>query len=516
MRRHRAPLLTGRSLFLVASATILYTAALPPFGYDALAFLVGLPLALLVLDPRRPLEPSRAWIAGLLFGEATTLAVGGHWLYLAAHEFFGRPVPFSAGFTLLTTLTHAGVFIGAAVAASASLVRLRSPVVRVLAFGAVWVSFELLRGRLLYGCPWDFLGHALYRRPALMQAASLGGAYVLSWLCLLTGASAAAAILATTRRGRALAAAAVVALPVAMMLYGDERAAVGPAPSPTGALAVGLVQANVGRHELWDPARRSDHLDRLIELSRSRELQGVDLVIWAENAVPFLLDADVDAQRRIRDLARELDAYVLTGAPRSESAGGGRVRFFNSVYLFAPEDAAPKTYDKVKLLPYVEGSPSWAVDWLPRTNGVEYVAGDEQKIFDVRGRKIAPLVCFESTYPEVARELAAAGAELFVNVSNDSWFDRGAAPAQHFAMTALRAVENDVPLVRVANTGVSAVVDRDGRIVLWLPEKQPAVALHRIERRAAVLPPYARTGDAFAWACVAVAVAALGSAIVRA
>ena len=508
-------MLTGRSLFLLASATILYAAALPPFGYDVLAFGVGLPLALLVLDPRRPLAPSRAWIAGLLFGEATTLAVGGHWLYVAAHEFFSRSAPFSAGFTLLTTLTHAGVFIGAAVAASASLVRLRSPALRVLAFGAVWVSFELMRGRLLYGCPWNFLGHALYRRPALMQTASLGGAYVLSWFCLLTGASAAVAIMATTRRGRVLAAAVTVALPVTMMLYGNMRMAGAAATGPTGTLTVGLVQANIGRHELWDTARRSDHLDRLIELSRSRELQGADLVVWAENAVPFLLDADVDAQRRIQRLSRDLDAYVLTGAPRSEPAGGGRVRFFNSVYLFAPDGTEPDTYDKAKLLPYVEGSPSWAVDWLPRANGVEYVPGHERAVFEVRGWKIAPLICFESTYPEIARELAVAGAEILVNVSNDSWFDRGAAPAQHFGMTALRAVENNVPLIRVANTGISAVVDRDGSIVLRLPEKQAAVAVHRIGRRDAGLPPYARNGDVFAWACVVVAVVALGSAIVR-
>lgn len=501
--------MTRRSFVLVALATVLYAVALPPFECDLAAFFVGLPVALLVLDPRRPLSTREACLAGFVFGEATTLAVGGHWLYLAAHEFFGKPAPFSAVFTLLTTVTHAGAFIGAAVAVSAALVRLRSPALRVVAFGAVWVSFELLRARMLYGCPWDFLGHALYRRPLLMQTASVGGAYVLTWLCLTTGASVAAAVLATDRRERGFALAASVLIPAAMLVFGDVRTRAIGSDAPVPALSVGLVQANVGRHELWDPVKRIDHLDRLISLSRSPELAGVDLVVWAENAVPFLLDADVDASRRIQELAHELDAYVLTGAPRSEAAGDGHARFFNSVYLFAPDGGNVATYDKVKLLPYVEGTPSWAAEVLPRSNGVEYVPGTDQEIFDVRGWKIAPLVCFESTYPETTRALAARGADLFVNVSNDSWFDRGAAPAQHFGMTVFRSVENHVPLVRVANTGVSAVVDADGRIVLELPVREPAVARYRIERSSGEGAPYTRIGDAFAWACVAAAVLSL-------
>ena len=503
--------MTGRSLALVGSATALYAFSLPPFGYDLLAFFVGLPLALLVLDPRRPLRAREAWLAGLLFGEATTVAVGGHWLYLAAHEFFGKPATFSAAFTLLTTLTHAGMFIGAAVATSARLARIRSPALRVVAFAAVWVSFELLRARILYGCPWDFLGHALYRRPALMQSASLGGAYVLSWLCLVTGATMAAALQARTTRDRALAVLVAVTIPAAMTVTGMVRLGAGAPASAArgGTLSVGLVQANVGRRDLWDPARRSDHLDRLIELSRSDSLAGVDLLIWAENAVPFLLDADVDARARIHALARERDAFILTGAPRSEEAGDGRARFYNSVYLFAPDGSGLTTYDKVKLLPYVEGTPAWAASWLPRAHGVEYVPGSEQAIFDVRGWKIAPLVCFESTYPEIARSLAARGADLFVNVSNDSWFDRGAAPAQHFGMTVLRSVENAVPLARVANTGVSAVVDSVGRVVLELPAKEAAVGRYEIHRTVAGGAPYTRVGDLFAWLCVGFAAAAV-------
>jgi len=507
--------MTRRSAVLVALATALYAASLPPFGVDLLAFVVGWPLGLLVLDSRRPLSPREAWVAGLVFGEATTLAVGGHWLYLAAHEFFGQSALFSVAFTLLTTITHAGVFIAGAVATSAALVRLRSMIVRVMAFGAVWVSFEFLRATLLYGCPWDFLGHALYRRPLFTQAASFGGAYLLSWLCIVTGASLAAATRATTSRGRAVAVLASAAIPAAMVANGILHVSASSGKSSGTALTVGLVQANVGRHELWDPLRQTDHLDRLISLSRSPELAGADVVVWGENAVPFLLDADVDARSRIHRLARELDAYILTGAPRSEPLGDGRARFFNSVYVFAPDSGEPATYDKVKLLPYIEETPKWAAEWLPRKDEIEYSAGHEQAIFEVRGWKIAPLVCFESTYPETLRRLAARGVDLLVNVSNDSWFDRGAAPAQHFGMTVLRSVENHVPLVRVANTGVSAVVDGYGRILRELPRREPAVALYRIEHPETTATFYTRHGDVFAWSCMMMAAVAMLSCVRR-
>ena len=151
-----------RSIALSFIATALYTAALPPFGLDYLALLAAFPLALAVLDPRHPLRWPDALLVGMVFGELTTLAVGGYWLYHAAHGFFERSAPFSVLFTLVVTITHAGALIGAGVFCASRLVRL-PPSARVVGFAALWVAWELARSILLYGCPWNLLGHAFSR-----------------------------------------------------------------------------------------------------------------------------------------------------------------------------------------------------------------------------------------------------------------------------------------------------------------------------------------------------------------
>lgn len=494
-------------------ATVLYTLALPPFDLAWLAFLVAAPLAVIVLDPLRPPGRRELVTASLLFGEATTLAVGGHWLYHGAHGFFGTSAAVSLGFTLLTTITHAGAFIAAAVASSAVFVRFRSPVVRALAFACMWVAWEMVRSRFLYGCPWNLLGHALYRQPAFMQAAAWGGAYLLSWLAVACGALLGLAWLARDRpRSASIACMLALGVPVLAAAMGSAglsaRAQTRTAASVAARapLRVGLVQANVGRHELWNPGRRTGHLDRLLEMSRAPALRGADLIVWAENAVPFLLDADREAREKIAALARELDAFILTGAPRSEQDDSGHARLYNAVYLFSPDGVQLGTYDKVKLLPFIERTPAWAVPFLRPDQALETWPGRAAGVFEVRGWKVAPLICFESTYPELARAAVAMGADMLLNVSNDSWFDRGAAPQQHFAMTLMRAPEFGVPLVRVANTGVSAVIDADGRLLAQLPRRAAAVAL-------AVVPPgqarsvYATLGDVFGWSCVASAFA---------
>ena len=299
-------------------------------------------------------------------------------------------------------------------------------------------------------------------------------------------------------------------VPLGMWALGGERGLADNTAGSSGTpLAVGLVQPGVGRHELWDPALGARHLEQLLELSRAPALAGVDVIMWPENAVPFLLDADSDARAKIAALARDTGAYVMTGAPRSDNREGGTAVFYNSVYVFSPYRADYDVYDKEKLLPYVEETPAFARALLPRAKGVEYTAGHTRTLFEIAGWKVAPLICFESTYPEIAREAALAGADVLVNLSNDSWFDRGAAPEQHFGMTVLRTVETGLPLVRVANTGVSAVVDGGGRIIEELPARQTAVA--RIDvpraRREGSVTVYARWGDTFAWACVALAAA---------
>lgn len=505
-----------RAVLLSLSAVAVYSAAFPPFDLGPVALVALVPIARLTLDSDRPLRWSDALLAGILFGELTPLAVTGYWLFHAAAGFFGKSAAFSAAFAVLLTVSHGLLFMGTAVVVASRLAPL-PPLARILGFASVWVAFELARAGLLHGNPWELLGHAFHASPLLLPVASLGGVSALSFLAAGTSAALAVAWIERARpRTAARALGLAAALPLSFVLYGACATRTQIADPALAPLRVGLVQANVGRHELWRPGLRERHLERLLRLSRDAALASADLIVWSENAVPLFLDANPDAQRKIAALAAETGAAILVGAPRSEETGQGRARFFNSVYLFSPGTPGYAVYDKLKLLPYVESVPAWAARLARGAPGFEYSPGEGPVTFTVRGWRIAPLVCFESIYPRFARAYARREADLLVNVSNDSWFDRGAAAEQHFGMSVFRSPETGLPMVRVANTGITAALDSTGRPTARLEAGTEAVGLVTVQPGPAGSTLYTRVGEAFAWLNVLVAAGALAWASRRA
>jgi len=210
------------------------------------AFLVAGPLTCAFLDPRQPLGTGKTLALCLLFGELTTLAVGGHWLFHATHGFFGKSTGFSLLFTLAITITHAGAFIGMGVF-TASLLRGLSALPRILGLACAWTAWELARSMLLYGCPWNLLGHAFSRDPALMRLGAFGGVYALSWLAVACGAALGTAWIERDRGARALGyAAAGILIPIVVATIptvGHESPA---AEDPGDSLTVGWVGADEG------------------------------------------------------------------------------------------------------------------------------------------------------------------------------------------------------------------------------------------------------------------------------
>jgi len=487
----------------VLAAAVLYTTALPPFDLWPAAFLVTAPLATIVLDQHRRVSLRRALTASLIFGEITTLAVGGPWLFYGANGFFGKSIAFSLAFTLATTLSHAGIFIGLGTVFMLPMRRLPPPA-RIIGAASMWVLWEQVRSTFLYGCPWNLLGHAFHSMPVFMQPAAVGGVPMVSWTAAAVGIAIGTAFVERGDRRTALqSVAAAVLLVVLALSFGTWR--LSHRSGESAGIEVGIVQANVGRHELWDPANRSDLLADLLRLSRDNELAGVNLIVWAENAVPFALSDNPDAAARIQHLAEESGSAILVGAPRSVNASDGRARFYNSLYAFQPGQKQWKAYDKVTLLPYIEAMPTWAVS-IGRKNGIEYSAGVGPQILSVGDERIAPLICFESTYPALSRRYRLLGANVIVNVSNDSWFDKGAAPEQHFAMTRFRAVESGLPIIRVANTGISAVVDGYGVAVGELAQNQAEVGRFEIPAKISPIPAFVVAGDLFAAIVCALAI----------
>ncbi len=479
----------------------LYVLAYPPFGFDDIAWLVTLPIALVLLDPHRHVQAVWLAIAGFVFAALASLGLVGHWSYLAAHEFFGRSVLFSAAFTLLIPVAASGVALYYSVVFLLAHRLARLPQwVRIVGFASLWTTCEYLRTTLWYGNPWMLLGHALHDHPLLRQAAALGGVWLLGWAMAAVGASLAVTIHArrdggSLRTGLAWA----VAVPVLLALYGHfSLDSAGPRQTTLEPLRVGIVQADIGKRELWSEPLRPRHFERHVELSRSAALAGADLIVWPENAVPFILNADVERMAELEALARELGAALVVGAPRSEQIGEGRSAIFNAAYFFPADGSALLSYEKNKLLPYVESIPAWAAAFGGKEWYGAYTPGTGPKIFTVKGWKIAPQICFEAIYPAFAAAAGDLDADLLLNLSNDSWFDRGAGPEQHFLMGIFRAMEQRLPVVRAASSGVSAAIDSSGEVFARLPARTSAVEL--MEVHPSSHPRAAAAGsDLFAW-----------------
>jgi apolipoprotein N-acyltransferase len=191
------------------------------------------------------------------------------------------------------------------------------------------------------------------------------------------------------------------------------------------------------------------------------------LVIWPETAAPFFFQTPSVLQARVLELTREMGSPLLLGSP-SFQRRGSRIDYHNSAFLLSPEKGIEGRYDKIHLVPFGEYAPLAGI--LGFTRDIigaigDFTSGTAFKIFSLPQGKFAVLICYEAIFPDLTRQFVKEGAHFLVNITNDAWFGRTSAPHQHLAMVTLRAVENSVPIVRGANTGISAIIHPDGRVV---------------------------------------------------
>jgi apolipoprotein N-acyltransferase len=475
---------------LAALSGVLYTLAEPGWGVWPLAFVCLAPLvfALCGCGPRA--RAGLGWIMG------TTAALGtiGPTLHPCATLFFGLGPAAALGFVAAV----AQLFGALPVALFAWLCgdpRRGSAPLAALRVASAWTAQEWLRTLALTGLPWTFLAHALAPVPALIQGATLGGAFLVSfWLAALNAAGAVA--LAARPAGPAAATAAGIA-----GLAGLHALVVAAAAEPAGPLLrARLVQANVPEAWRGTPSGVHQALARLVDLTRRGER--VDLAIWPENAVSVLLPLnDLPLANALRALGGSA-GWVVLGAPRVDP--DEPTRFRNSAFLVDPAGAVSAVHDKVHLVPFAEYAP-WPLGALGlREPG--YVAGERPGVLRAGSAALGPLVCYEVIFPAISRALVRDGASVLMNVSNDYWLGPGGGREQHLAAAVFRAVEFARPMLRATNTGITAAIDGRGRILARL-DPDVAGALTVAVRPASDPTPYARTGDAFAWLATAVALA---------
>ena len=343
---------------------------------------------------------------------------------------------------------------------------------------------ELARGHVLTGFPWALIGHIWTDSGALQWVAMLG-AYGLTFVTLLL--IAGTWTLLAHRPTPALIAAP---LPfVALVLSG---AALAPPPQDLdGRPVVRLVQPNAPQDEKWDPERVIDFYRRQIAFTAAPGAP--DVTVWPETAIPWPLDTAGPVLEEVAMAAR--GAPVVLGLNRREDG-----RWFNALVVTGPEGEVAALYDKHHLVPFGEYIPfghlsrGLGLQSFAAQDGYGFAAGPGPAVIDLGPLGTAlPLICYEAIF---ARHVRAAPVrpDVLLNITNDAWFGTVSGPYQHLAQARVRAVEQGLPMVRAANTGVSAVIDPAGRILAAIPLNEAGFVDHQVP---APLPPtlYARTGD---------------------
>ncbi|MGK8232676.1 apolipoprotein N-acyltransferase [Roseovarius sp. MS2] len=343
---------------------------------------------------------------------------------------------------------------------------------------------ELARGYVLTGFPWAQPGHVLIDTPLLHWASYLGSLGLTA--LVLLAAVALWMALTGARAGFAALGAMALLWPLGAMLTPDAGA------GPEAAI-VRLIQPNAPQHEKWDPEKIQGFFDRQLAFSAAGDGRP-DLIVWPETAVPVMLENAARTLEVISDAAGGVP--VVVGLQRREE-----LRLFNTLALVEAGGSVAAVYDKHHLVPFGEYMPygdvlaQWGIHGMASKDGQGFSSGPGAQVIEMGalGRAL-PLICYEGVFAQDLR--AAPGrADFILLITNDAWFGKFSGPYQHLAQARLRSVEFGLPMIRVANTGVSAMIDAAGRVTESLP-------LGEAGWRDAALPPplpptvYARLGDA--------------------
>jgi apolipoprotein N-acyltransferase len=447
-----------RTLFgilMSAASGVLSYLSFPPAGASYLALVSLIPLFFAVKNTGKKGSFLYGYLAGLVFFGFLLSWLGNvSWpgaivLVLVMSVYFGA-------FAFLANIVIAGAG-------------------ELLLLPFIWVVVEYLRSNLLTGFPWGQLAYSQYRNITLIQIADLFGSYGVSFLIVLVN-TAVFAFLIKSPRKKILLMLALVAV-VAAAGYGFYRTGSIPV---RGSARISVIQGNIPQESKWDETKAFDNIKTYGDLTLAAAETEPDMIIWPETAYPYIATAK-DLPSEISALAQKTGVPVLAGVIYMKDD-----KYFNSSMLFNENGVFPAMYFKIHLVPFGEYIPlekifSLVTKYIDKPIG-DYTPGKEYELFPLRSTymleskpgeisrethfyRVGTLICFEDVFPGLSREYVRKGADILVNITNDAWFGRTAAAEQHLQSSVFRAVENRVPVVRAANTGVSCFVSYTGEIL---------------------------------------------------
>jgi len=487
-------------ILLSVTAGLCLVFSFSPFNLFPLAWIALVPL-LTALSGK---SVRSALMLGLTTGTAFFLGTI-YWVFHSMHYYGYLPVTVSISFLLVLCL-YLGLYFGIC-AALFSYMHAKSKLPAVLTVPVLWVTLEYGRTYLLTGFPWALLGYSQHNFLALIQIADITGIYGVSFLVAACNGLVFDAVMNRKQSESPSILRKWPLVPViilfsvliaAVLFYGTMKLNV---PDQEKHFKVSVIQGNIDQHRKWDRRVQQEIVDTYTRLTEEAAGDSPDLVVWPETAVPFTFGADKNFTDSLLSFQEKQGHYLLFGSVLAKDPNGGAA---NSAVLLSPDGRTLSFYDKIHLVPYGEYVPLRKL--LPfvekLTGGIgDFIPGKERVVMDTPFATIGNLICYEIIFPDLVRDFVHNGANVLVTITNDAWFGNTSAPYQHFATAIFRAVENRVPVVRAANTGISGFIDSRGRVLIKSDIFAEAVLTEGISP-GNKKSFYSQYGDIFAFLCV--------------
>jgi apolipoprotein N-acyltransferase len=438
--------------YLLPISAIISVFCFPPFPFGALIFVALVPFLLAIEN----IGPARAFKYGFLWG---LIFYFGLVYYIA-----WVTIPGMIATVLILSLipATAGWFFVKLLA--------RSKGTALVFLPSYFIMWYWLFTKSDLNYPWTDIGYALSYYTTMIQAAEIGGVYLISLLIfavnilIYASVSDNFSISGSLRRNLRVIS---ILLILSLYVYGSIRLWDTADGNVDDELTVGILQGNITRDVKWKPGNVQKSFDKYFQLSKEVAGYAPDLIIWPETAIPEYMMQRAGYKKMMRAFVDSLDIPVLTGTPYYEVVGPDEYIFFNTAAFLKPKIDDNQVYFKIHLVPVSERIPfrgKFKILREIRLGQADWSQGEEMTIFELNGYKFATVICFESVFPGFCREFAQRGAQFLVVITNDMWFGRTSLLEQHAMMSVFRAIENRIPVVRSANTGISMAIDKWGRI----------------------------------------------------
>ncbi len=507
----RVSLLWGwRRLLLAFSAGSFSALAMAPWHFFPVLF-ITFPVLIWLLDGTSEIEGVRfsslraafgvGWAFGFGFFLCSLYWIG--WAFLVEAEVFAWALPFAVA------LLPAGLALFTATACATARLVWMPGAGRIIALAVTYSAFAWARGWMFTGLPWNLMGYALTGSPEILQLTSHIGIYGLTLFTLLLVSTPALLAdyddMAGLPRRRIWAFPAVMICLFALIWGSGAYRLANAGQGNVNGVSLRIIQPNIAQKEKWQKKNRSAILNTLLDMSdratspRHMGISDVTHLIWPEVALPFLVLENKSALAAIAALLPD-KTMLITGAIRREKAKGkAEEKFYNSVLVIDGDGRLAASYDKTHLVPFGEYLPfqTWlekiGLQQLTRLRGGFTPGRERRNITPGNAPPFSSLICYEIIF-----SAAVTGGKRrpgwIINVTNDAWFGKTAGPHQHFNSAQLRAVEEGIPVIRAANTGISGVIDPYGRVIKQIGLNNRGVIDAPLPR---ALPPtiFARYGN---------------------